>query len=220
MTLLELMLVIVVVGVMASMLITSAGRVRAYSFSARNQQHLMQLGMVMAQYTDEQGSYPTFGFEVNGFDVQVQAFPTSETGFDAFVSSLFMAPHHLGQVDVDGNAISKPVPVLRADGSPDTINVSYGYNIELVRKAIRSGRMRNPGSVAVFYDGSMSGPANGGLIAGNYEDNGTLDAAKWLEHSADLDRNGKRLETDVLFADGHTSHLMVEPEHLSVQTVR
>lgn len=210
-TLVELLVVIVVIGILATLVLTATVKVRQAGDSAKCVANMRQIGVAMIQYSSENMGYfpPHYGrpfFDPEKPDVFIGwaghlAPYLGATNYNGPVSSIFYCP-------ADPDSKKRPLNATYVYNTPDPRwPISYGYNyqdftsqknwrdLEFETTAANVRRMQRPSSIILAAD---STPLSEGGSA--------PDLIYWQNPASELSANKKRHHGNgfnAVFVDGH-----------------
>jgi len=207
-TLVELLVVIAVVGILASLLLSVTFKIRQAGNSAKCVANLRQIGVAMTQYTSEHMGYfpPHYGQPF--FDPDN---PSEMIGWAGHLAPYFGATNYSGPVSAifycpsDPDAKKRPPNAGYAYNTPNPPwPISYGYNYQdftsqknwsLPDTAANVLRMDRPSSIILAADSTAV--SEGGA---------SPDLIYWQIPSSTLSANKKRHHGNgynAVFVDGH-----------------
>ncbi|MBN4061141.1 type II secretion system protein, partial [bacterium AH-315-I18] len=204
-TMIDMLVSMSIIMLLIATLLPALSQVRRASKRAVCMTHEFELGKFIERSAQEHNGYfPMFQYNL-AYDAQSLIVSTTtrdfrEAGMDYFADAQVLCPSD----DQPGN-----ISFLNAQNQVQIQAMSYGMNIDLLVQNVRIYDLRDASRTITMYDGSMSGPADGGKsIEGVYT--GSFDMIDY----ARTNRHYK--ETNVLYADGHVERkLRMNPVNLA-----
>ena len=204
-TMIDMLVSMSIIMLLIATLLPALSQARQASKRALCMTHQYDLGKFIERSTQEHNGYfPTFQYSFT-YDAQSLIVSTitrdfREAGMDYFADAQFICPSD----EQPGN-----ISFLNAQNQVEVQAMSYGMNIDLLVQNVRIYDLKDASRTITMYDGSMSGPADGGKnIEGSYT--GSFDMIDY----ARINRHYK--ETNVLYADGHVERkLRMDPVNLA-----
>ena len=156
-TLIELLVVIAIISILIAMLMPALNSARRAAENVTCMSNLRQMGIGTHHFADDHdGQVPDFFFNFtagNSNNIIVLIVPkrAAVAGFDYYLDDITICPS-----DEEPDLVR----VLSPDNTMQLQPVSYGVNADMVIRDTNSHRLNQPSEIAIFFDGTMSGPMN------------------------------------------------------------
>lgn len=137
-TLIEILVVVAIVGMLASFILTALGAARSKGRDAKRKGDMVQLQTALELYLNTYGSYPSTGG--NWWGITVSGGSHDVTGSNGYIPNL--APEFINKLPVD--------PIVNASGYSGYVYRSDGQNYKLLSHEI--GPESFPEVGEAFYD--------------------------------------------------------------------
>lgn len=171
-TMIETFVVVAIIGVLAGLTVPLLGTMRETARQVVCTNNLDQMGEATQVYLAEnQGVFPEYFFTYtpdNRGKIKVSINPrkSATSGWDIYDDKVVLCSK-----DVSPST----VPVLKDDNTVAWEPTSYGFNIEVNYREVSYGYIRQPGNLALFYDGVMGKSDTmkedgAGKVNGNFDD--------------------------------------------------
>lgn len=196
--LVELLVVVSIISLLMAILLPALQRAKEAARHVHCMSNIRQVGLITQTYVNDfGGQFPPFFYSFspgNSGNLVVLIVPrkAAAAGFDQYHDGILVCPSDLEP---------GTVPVQEPDNTIVRHPVSYGLNLDLLVKGTRQPNLYHPASVALMFDGSMSGAGQGGHnIQGSYRG-----SREFIARSMIL-RHFQR-KANVVFVDWHVESL-------------